>query len=138
MPTGSCNCGAVKIEVPDSAYPKQSVLCHCKNCRASSGSVFSVNLVIETDQIKFNDESNVSVYEDKGTDSGNTAVRKFCKNCGSAILTGVKEAPEKSYVKGGKFYRLFPVGTVPAPAMQIYKRNFEKWEKGQEGAQIVD
>lgn len=23
----------------------------------------------------------------------------------SAILTGVKEAPEKSYVKGGKFYR---------------------------------
>ncbi|GAA6013197.1 hypothetical protein JCM11491_005211 [Sporobolomyces phaffii] len=134
MPSGSCNCGAVKIEVPDSAFPKESVLCHCKNCRASSGSVFTVNLVIPTDQIKFVNESAVKVYEDKNTDSGHTAVRKFCGNCGSGVLTGVKEAPENSYVKGG----LFEVGTVPGPSMQIFKRNFENWEQGVEGAKQID
>ncbi|GAA5910252.1 GFA family protein [Sporobolomyces salmoneus] len=134
MPRGSCNCGNVTIDVADSAMPKESVLCHCKNCRASSGSLFTVNYVIKTDEIKFNDESKVNVYEDKNTDSGHTAIRKFCKNCGSAILTGVKEAPEQSYVKGG----LFKVGTVPAPSMEIYKRNFESWEKGHDGAQLID
>ncbi|GAA5849551.1 hypothetical protein JCM5353_000394 [Sporobolomyces roseus] len=131
---GSCNCGAVTIEVPDSAFPKESVLCHCKNCRASSGSVFSVNLVIPTKEIKFSNESNIQLYEDKNTDSGNTAQRKFCKTCGSALLTGVKEAPDNSYVKGG----LFEVGKVPKPSMQIYKRNFESWEQGQADAKLID
>ncbi|GAA5830182.1 hypothetical protein JCM3766R1_002814 [Sporobolomyces carnicolor] len=134
MPTGQCNCGNVQIDVPESAFPKQSVLCHCKNCRASSGSVFSVNLVVKTDEIKFKDESKVSVYEDKNTDSGHTAIRKFCGNCGSAVLTAVKEAPEQSFVKGG----LFDVGTVPKPAMQLFKRNFESWEQGVDGTQLVD
>ena len=44
---------------------------------------FSVNLVVKTDDIKFKDESKMSVYEDKNTDSGHTAIRKFCGNCGS-------------------------------------------------------
>jgi len=132
---GSCNCGAVTIEVPDSAFPKESVLCRefslslafvsrfarltlfalhflrlqelprifrisvrclyeltkASKLQAtgadSSGLVvtysFSVNLVIPTKEITFTNESNIGLYEDKNTDSGNTAQRKFCKTCGS-------------------------------------------------------
>ncbi|GAA5932826.1 GFA family protein [Sporobolomyces koalae] len=111
MPSGTCNCGSVKIEVADSAFPKNSVLCHCKNCRASSGSQFTVNLLIPSDQINFVKDSTLGVYEDKSTDSGGTLIRKFC---------------------------LFEIGTVPAPNAQIFKRNFEKWEQPLEGVHLVD
>ncbi|GAA6060124.1 hypothetical protein JCM10212_001421 [Sporobolomyces blumeae] len=123
MPTGSCNCGAVKVTVADSAFPKESVLCRD----------FTVNLVIPTKEIEIQGEGNVKVYEDGNTDSGHTAVRKFCATCGSAILTGVKEAPDNSYVKGG----LFSIGTVPGPKMEIFKKNFEQWENGHEGAHVA-
>lgn len=38
--TGSCNCGAISIEFPKSAYPENCVKCHCQGCRASSGGLY--------------------------------------------------------------------------------------------------
>lgn len=37
---GTCNCGAIKISLPKSSFPSYCGLCHCANCRASSGSLY--------------------------------------------------------------------------------------------------
>lgn len=37
---GRCNCNAIRISVPASSFPTYCALCHCLNCRASSGSLF--------------------------------------------------------------------------------------------------
>lgn len=36
---GACNCGRINVSVPRSSFPTFSSLCHCLNCRASSGSL---------------------------------------------------------------------------------------------------
>ncbi|GAA5891545.1 hypothetical protein JCM5296_004251 [Sporobolomyces johnsonii] len=122
---GHCNCRTVKVQIDLNVYPKQSVLCHCRNCRASSGSVFSTNLVVPSDEVHIvSGQEHIHEYRDHNTESGHTAVRCFCKLCGSPIQTYVEEARETSYVKGG----LFEPGQVPPPAMEIFQRRCEQWE----------
>jgi hypothetical protein len=59
--------------------------------------------------------------------SGNTASRHYCGDCGSAILTLVKERPETAFLKGGLFAK-FGVD-LPAPGREQFWRRAEKWEK---------
>ncbi|GAA6036949.1 hypothetical protein JCM8097_005474 [Rhodosporidiobolus ruineniae] len=121
--TGKCNCGAIQVQIP--AFPNKNALCCCTSCRASTGSIFSYNLVIPTSQITFlTGKFNQSAYEDTKTDTGHTAVRRFCKTCGSPISTIVKEAPEIAYLKGG----LFPPHSLPAPSAELFTRNAESWQ----------
>ncbi|BGP13636.1 hypothetical protein JCM10213_007812 [Rhodosporidiobolus nylandii] len=128
---GHCNCGTVTIEV--AATPDTIALCSCTSCRASSGSLFSVNLVVPAEQLTITSgEGNVTEYDDKNTDSGHTATRRFCRTCGSAISTVVKENPGTHYVKGG----LFPPGTLPPAKLEIFKRNWESWQKPQTEQQL--
>ncbi|TNY23603.1 Mss4-like protein [Rhodotorula diobovata] len=80
MPTGQCNCGSVKVDIPD--MPDSSVLCHCLSCRASGGTAFSTNLVVKKEDLTIYGEEHTKVYRDHKTDSGNVAARRFCANCG--------------------------------------------------------
>jgi hypothetical protein len=82
---GACNCGAIKISIPKSSLPTYCGLCHCLNCRASSGSLFSVNLPTPTKDISIIGEP--KIYIDRNTDSGHTVGRRFCGDCGSYVLT---------------------------------------------------
>ncbi|GAA5925835.1 hypothetical protein JCM1841_006330 [Sporobolomyces salmonicolor] len=132
---GHCNCSSVKIEIDSSVFPKQSLLCHCRNCRASCGSVFSTNLVVPSDEVKIvSGSEHIKEYRDRNTETGHTAVRCFCALCGSPIRTYVAEANETSYVKGG----LFEPGQVPPPAMEIFKRRCEEWEPLHGEVQAID
>ncbi|GAA5876149.1 hypothetical protein JCM8547_003381 [Rhodosporidiobolus lusitaniae] len=125
MAMGKCNCGAVQVEIKGGLTDKMLSLCHCTSCRASTGSIFSVNLSVPTSSLSFpSGEFNLAEYEDKQTDSGNTAVRRFCKTCGSPVETVVRENPDLHYVKGG----LFPPSSLPKPSAQIFTRNWEEWE----------
>ena len=37
---GHCNCGAITVSIAKDAFPSYCGLCHCLNCRASSGSLY--------------------------------------------------------------------------------------------------
>lgn len=93
---GSCNCGKVTVtldEVPDS-----TLLCHCYNCRKSSGGIFSVNLIVPKG--KFHIDGEIKEYKDPNSDSGNIATRYFCPNCGSPIRTDTVTRPNAVIIKG--------------------------------------
>jgi len=80
MHSGSCFCGAVKYEVRGaigSAY-----YCHCSRCRKISGSAFSSNAVVRTDE--FFVVAGRDLLKAFSSDTGVSLV--FCSKCGSSIL----------------------------------------------------
>ncbi|BGP37922.1 hypothetical protein JCM10450v2_001859 [Rhodotorula kratochvilovae] len=130
MATGHCNCGLVTVELAG-GLPSSSLLCHCLNCRASCGTVFSTNLVVKKTDLVIKGEEHTKVYRDTKTDSGNVACRRFCGSCGSPIVTFVEGNDEMQYLKAG----LFGPNSMPAPSGELFKHRAEPWEKLHEGAE---
>jgi hypothetical protein len=69
MPTieGGCLCGAVRYR--SDAEPLTQVVCHCKTCRKSSGSAFSMNVAVPQDSPRISSGS-PRRYEDHSGASG--------------------------------------------------------------------
>ncbi|RDW66943.1 hypothetical protein BP5796_09692 [Coleophoma crateriformis] len=127
---GACNCGAVQISIPEADFPKESLLCHCLNCKASSGSLASLNLVIPTSSVKI-EKGQPKKYLETECASGNTMDRWFCGDCGSACFSISSGLKEVSFVKGGLFVKEFKKTgrTMPAPAKESWWRHHEEWER---------
>ncbi|KAJ7734269.1 Mss4-like protein [Mycena metata] len=77
---GSCLCGQTTIELA-STHTEQ-IVCHCTDCRQTSGSAFSTNVFVSARDVII--RGPVKEYSSKAA-SGNTVTRRFCSNCGSAI-----------------------------------------------------
>lgn len=80
--TGGCACGAVRYEVE--ADPLMAGQCQCRDCQRSTGSghasvmAFPEPAVSITGAVKFHDTK---------ADSGNTASRGFCPDCGAPMVS---------------------------------------------------
>ncbi|MEQ1955732.1 GFA family protein [Mesorhizobium sp. CN2-181] len=66
-------CGEVRFSV--SGQPNRVGLCHCKDCRASSGSAFAVFAIWP--RPAFDAKGHVGTYQG----------RSFCVNCGSPLFS---------------------------------------------------
>jgi hypothetical protein len=77
MPIGGCQCGAVRYEV--SGEPEHCALCHCKDCRASTGAPMVAWTAYKQDDFKITQGTTVDFNS-----SGN-AHRHFCGTCGTGL-----------------------------------------------------
>lgn len=75
-------------------------ICHCESCQRQTGSAFSIILGVPEDSIVFSNTDTLGEYVGRG-DSGGKVHRKFCKNCGSPILSLVDLAPGIGVIKAG-------------------------------------
>ncbi|OBT97945.1 hypothetical protein VE01_03881 [Pseudogymnoascus verrucosus] len=130
---GACNCGAINVAIESSSFPKIGGLCHCLNCQASCGSLFSYNLPTPIAAISITGTPKIFT---ETTNKGTTAHRHFCGDCGSPIMTTVVEKPETAYVKGGLFRKSGV--ELPKPAAQIYMLRAGEWEVPLEGVHSAD
>lgn len=94
---GKCSCGQVSYEI--TGDPIAVAICHCKNCQRQSGSAFSVNLVLRSDQVTLSGIG-LKTFEDS-SEEGGAVYRKFCPECGSPVLSTMTSAPGMSYIKAG-------------------------------------
>ncbi|CAK5283680.1 unnamed protein product [Mycena citricolor] len=78
--TGSCLCGLTAIEL--STTEISQVLCHCVDCRRTSGSAFSGNILVPKKDVRITGPT--KEYTSRAL-SGNMVTRVFCGTCGSAI-----------------------------------------------------
>ncbi|KAF8879327.1 Mss4-like protein [Gymnopilus junonius] len=78
--TGTCLCGECTVHL-ESTHEEQA-LCHCWDCKQTSGSAFSTNVIAPMKGVKI--EGPIKTYDIKAP-SGNTVTRIFCGNCGSAL-----------------------------------------------------
>ncbi|WP_020590567.1 GFA family protein [Kiloniella laminariae] len=76
--TGGCLCGGVRYEVTGAL--RDSVACHCIQCRKTSGHYVSATAVAKTD-FRLLEERGLRWYQ-----SSDTARRGFCQNCGSSLF----------------------------------------------------
>ncbi|KAF8072298.1 Mss4-like protein [Lyophyllum atratum] len=95
---GACLCGNTIITV-HSDHDTQ-IVCHCSDCKQSSGSAFSTNILPLQSEVTI--IGTVKVFDMKAA-SGNIVTRIFCSNCGSAISHTSAAFGEAQAVQTGNF-----------------------------------
>jgi len=78
MNTGRCECGAVMYELEGPL--RDSVACHCKQCRRTSGHYFSATQV-PSEKLTLVKDDGLKWYR-----SSEKAERGFCQECGSSLF----------------------------------------------------
>lgn len=82
MHKGSCLCGTITYEI--SGEIGDGYFCHCKRCRKAGGSLFAANARIKPEQFNvITGLASLKSYHHPGTG----LTRKFCAQCGSAIVS---------------------------------------------------
>ena len=74
---GGCHCGAVRYEV--AGEPQHVALCHCSDCRKSSGAPMVAWAAFTEEQFKLVEGDPVTF------NSSGSAMRSFCPKCGSGL-----------------------------------------------------
>ena len=130
--TGHCLCGQITVSVPKAVFeaPDKNCVCHCKNCRQSSGSLASMNLMVSESDTRITGRP--KIYQDQNTDSGATIQRAFCDSCGSPIYGA---SPN---VSGIKFIKLGLFDEIPKPSMELYCKTRPSWNKPIDGTKQFD
>lgn len=105
--TGSCLCGAVRFTL--AGDPLRAGLCHCHDCRRTSGSAFSMFLI--WDRSAFACTGPTGVYEG----------RSFCSSCGSRVFSLRAEEAE---IMAGALDR---APTRFTPGYELWTKRREHW-----------
>jgi hypothetical protein len=92
MLEGSCQCGAVRFEVP--GFERMS-FCHCTTCKKLSGGVGTANGKARSDSIRIvAGEKLVRTYQPE-----EGSAKSFCSVCGSNLFGGGWPASEFASVR---------------------------------------
>ena len=78
MVSGRCDCGAVSFEVE--ALRETVTICHCSQCRRTSGHVWA-STPAAYNEVKFTNDEGLQWYS-----SSDFAKRGFCKSCGASLF----------------------------------------------------
>jgi hypothetical protein len=115
---GSCQCGGVQFEVPDTFEPRS--FCHCATCKKLSGGVGTANGRARSDDVQIlAGEDLLRTYQpEEGT------AKTFCTVCGSNLFGG--GWPEAEYAS----VRLSAIDSTLSsrPRRHIFVRSVASWE----------
>ena len=95
--SGCCLCGALRYEYRGAIGPVS--MCHCSDCRKTSGSAFGVSIELLKDSFELT-SGDAAAYEMEA-ESGNRLTRHFCPHCGSPIYTSSPSHPDHVYLEAG-------------------------------------
>ena len=77
MPNGSCHCGAVRYAIE--GEPKHSGLCHCIDCRRTTGGLTTCWIAY--------DRASLQIEGEPATYASSPGVeRQFCAKCGTSLF----------------------------------------------------
>jgi hypothetical protein len=107
MRSGKCQCGAVQYLVE--GEPLRVGLCHCTDCRQTSGSAFTMFAVWP--RAAFRTSAQVATFRG----------RSFCPNCGSRVFS---LRPDEAEVMCGTLDDA-PTGLIPSYELWMQRR--EDW-----------
>jgi len=117
MYEGACNCGSLSYRFSE---PLATALCHCRHCQKTSGSAFSVNLIVKEADIEISGQE--ARYEDR-SDAGALVYRCFCPKCGSSVRSILTSMNGASAVKAGTL----DDPAMVRPTVQFWRRSAQPW-----------
>jgi hypothetical protein len=94
---GGCACGAVRFEC--AAVPLAMVNCHCRDCQRAGGAGCSPTVVVPATAFKLL-KGEPAVYA-VTADSGHTARRAFCAQCGAPLFASTSARRDFVAVRAG-------------------------------------
>lgn len=120
--SGHCVCGAVTYSAPAGTEPMMTAICHCDDCKRSSGAPFSLNVVIDRDVLELRGDA-LKTFKTVGADTGLPRERMFCGDCGSQVLTVLDEAQEMAIIKAGTL----DDASWVQPEMEVFTECAQPW-----------
>jgi hypothetical protein len=111
-------CGKVRYTLTD--RPIMVAVCHCTHCQRTSGSAFSVNLMMRTGGVTVH--GLLAEYPDVG-ESGAPLSRRFCSTCGSSLMSVLAPDTGLIAVKAGTLD--MKEGVVPSA--EYWRRSAQGW-----------
>ena len=121
---GGCHCGAIRYH--GTGDPELTFYCHCRDCQRTTGSPYSMELMIAEDGLAI--EGTLSSYVVTG-DSGKPVTRWFCSACGSGIYLESAADPGYLFLKVGSL----DDASWVKPEMHIYTAAKQPWTKLSDG-----
>ena len=118
--SGACLCRKVRYE--SASDPVMTAVCHCDNCQRQSGTALSIIVGVPAGSIRFEGEQNLATYDDQGL-SGKPVHRRFCRNCGSPIVSIVGMMPDVHFIKAGTL----DDKSWLAPTMHVWCDSAQPW-----------
>ncbi len=115
---GGCLCGQVRYSAD--AEPAFVAVCHCRNCQKASGTAFRVVLAVPKPALSV--QGALKTFIDRG-DSAKALYRRFCPECGSAVITEVELLPHLTMVMAGSL----DDPSAVKPTMEIYCDSAQPW-----------
>jgi hypothetical protein len=115
---GGCLCGKVRYSAD--AEPAFVGVCHCKNCQKASGTAFRVVFAVPKPALSV--QGPLKTFDDRG-DTGKTLHRRFCPECGSALITEAEVMPDLTIVMAGTL----DDPSWVRPTMEIYCDSAQPW-----------
>ena len=94
---GGCACGVVRYE--GSARPVAMVNCHCRDCERAGGAGGAPTVVVPADAFKLL-TGEPKVYT-RTADSGHTARRAFCAECGAPLFASTSARRDLVGIRAG-------------------------------------
>jgi hypothetical protein len=94
--TGGCHCGAARFAF--NASPTATFYCHCSDCQRTTGSPFSVELMVPSGG--FEVMGKLATYTVTG-DSGSAVHRRSCARCASGLFLECDADPGFVFLKAG-------------------------------------
>jgi hypothetical protein len=115
---GSCQCGGVQFELPESFEPRS--FCHCTTCKKLSGGVGTANGRIRSDEVNIlAGEELLRTYQPE-----EGSAKTFCSVCGSNLFGGGWPESDQASV------RLSAIDSPleGRPKKHLYVRSVASWE----------
>jgi hypothetical protein len=117
--TGGCQCGAVRYEV--TAEPVFAGHCQCNDCKKSSGAGHVTVGGFPEAEVKFAGKTKHYVSK---ADSGGTATREFCPECGGRLTYRTTNMPDLVLITAGSMDNPAAI----APSMSVFRKRHVSWD----------
>jgi hypothetical protein len=115
---GGCLCGKVRYSAD--AEPIFTGVCHCTNCQKGTGTAFSVVVALPKPALSV--QGALTTFQGRG-DSGKSTYRRFCPECGSAVIDEAEVMPDVSMIMAGTL----DDASWVKPAMEIFCDSAQSW-----------
>lgn len=116
---GGCACGKVRYESTENEAG--GGICHCDDCRKSSGTGHSANAFVPEDSLTITGETKPFATT---TESGNTMTRQFCPECGSSIVSRTSGMPGLAVLRVSSF----DDPEQYTPTLVVFNKRASSWD----------
>lgn len=130
--TGGCQCGALRYEISES--PILTYTCHCTECQRLTGSAFGMAVIVPADAFHLSGPEPRRLH--RIADSGRTATRLVCPECGTWICgeprPGTWQPRDVRAVRAGSLDDT----SWLRPTIHFWTRSAQPWVVLPDGAEV--